>query len=98
MKQVVIEVPKNVVAADETIDSRFYGVDSGSSKGFICRSKYRTGPFTSFCGDNLTNGNTWSLDPEHSNSLQVAIKEYIRRGFSVFEFESYKELFKWLAS
>lgn len=85
-----------IVKVENVGIDRWYGVMNSDSsvKGFVTREKYDSGNFVIRCGMALTNGNGWNC--YDCCSLNQLIQSLLYHGFSVFEFNDDKELFKWL--
>lgn len=96
---------KKVIESEEVTplssvnEDKYYGVINTSNrevvKGFIGRREYEYGEFCVFCSDKLTMGNTW---PDYdSKNLTKLISDLINsKNFTVYEFDTSVELFKWL--
>lgn len=95
MKKVVQSTP--VVTVDNVADNKFYGVlAKGDVKCFISRKDFNDGDFIVRSSRKLTQGN--SYDSFNNNCLRTMITKLVEHeNFEVFEFDTAKELFKWLA-
>ena len=98
MKKVVKgTLPSDIVQLTEVNSQKYYGLKhpNDNSRGFISRSKFCNGEYIPMCCDELTNGNRWSC----SDSLTKLIGDLMSgpRPFTVYEFDTHKELFGWLA-
>ena len=96
MKKVVLEKEETVELTN--VDPRkYYGVlRSCGSKGFITRRNYREGLYSAYCCEGVTRANSWNL--QDSDTLDSVIKKLIDiLYFKVYEFDTAKELFTWLA-
>jgi len=102
MKQITRELLPPVVTqyklSSNPIEKKYYGVADGkyySSVGFITRTNYYDGNFIVISNGGCTHGNGW--DCLKAPTLKKCVEEAVSRGFVVFEFETYQELFQWLA-
>ena len=101
MKRIILsENSERFMFSKAASDDKFYGVlSSKGSRGFIFREEYRGGRYRNICVDELSRGNSWSS--MYAESLKEAIDKFINFvgdiHFAVFEFDSQKELFLWLA-
>lgn len=97
MKQVIIIGEENVPIVDVKMVSpqKYYGVSYSDSKGFVVRDEYENKNYRARLGRSLTKGNSWN---HQSDSLIVLIAAFLSDGYQVFEFNTYQELFRWLAS
>ena len=76
---------------------KYYGVLSCFiDKGFITQEQYCKGSFRVLAASDVTEGNHFCSFKE-SSDLTEFVKGIIERGEQVFEFDSCKELFAWLA-
>lgn len=96
MKTVILgEVTQ--VSCENADPQKYYGVlIRDIDKGFITQETYCKGNFRVLASYDLTEGNNYS-NFTGAVTLAEFVKEIIQRGEQVFEFDSYKELFKWLA-
>lgn len=98
MKNVVKQiVPKSVVSIADAKADKFYGIlRPNRIRTFIIRQSYDKGSFrVPFVSDEMTNGNSYS-NYEH-NSLIEVISYAMDNDAEVKEFDTAKELFKWLS-
>lgn len=73
---------------------KYYGmINLLNRKGFITRDEFENGCFKFTSCDFLTNGNYYSKDI----SLNSLILSFIKSNCKVYEFDTYQELFLWLA-
>lgn len=94
MKTVLIKEPTPAITFVEQADSRkYYGCLIRDQKGFIT-ARHFEGPFFAAAAKSITIGNSWS---QKDTSLANLLRHFILEGFEVFEFETHKELFVWLA-
>lgn len=94
MKKVVLEKPSIIVSVD-----KYYGILTKDSLvvGFITRERFQRGRFIVRCMSKmLTDGNGWFF--YRSNDLLTTVKKIVNDGFHIFEFDTAKELFIWMAS
>ncbi len=102
MKHVLNTLPPQCVTLsfNTTVD-KFYGIKqrvNDKSKGFIRRETYNAGNFILISAESdLTKGAMWSH--WKSSSLSALITDIVadKLGFDVYEFDTVKELFQWLA-
>jgi hypothetical protein len=103
MKQVHITSPSLPITMTSAVSkSKYYGIQqkvNGCKKGFLHRERFNLGNYSIRCIDYLTEGNSWDIPEWRSSELQVTIEILIKdeRGFDVYEFDTAKELFLWLA-
>lgn len=95
----VFSANKDCVLASEVSTDKYYGVKgSFSPKGFISRENFHSGNFIPRCSKCLTAGNNW---PDfYSNCLTTVIIRMLEsknEQYEIFEFDTAKELFAWLA-
>lgn len=74
--------------------NKFYGVKHGYHRGFLTRTDFDKGCFTTLLPGLLTNGNAFNC-PLYSN-LTDSINSLLDNGFEVFEFDTFKELMVWV--
>lgn len=95
---------KTVIAGEvlqvscENVDpQKYYGVlVNNIDKGFITQETYCDGDFRVLACSDLTEGNNF-YNFRGSETLTEFVKEILQRGEQVFEFNSCKDLFRWLA-
>lgn len=94
MKKVVNEKEKEVAISACNVN-KYYGFYSknASCKGFIAREDFENGKFTAYCTEHITEGNNF----DSTNTFEDCLKMLVSRGFQVYEFDTYKQLFKWLS-
>jgi hypothetical protein len=93
----VINTSRDTVNVSEVNSYKFYGFvqNHTNSKGFISRVSYGGGNYQMKAITELTEGNSW---PSHSRSnLQGTIENLLNKNFTVYQFDTSKELFTWLA-
>lgn len=94
----VINTSRDTVNVSEVDSDMFYGFiqNQTNSKGFITRANFCHGNFQMKSITDLTEGNSW---PTHSrsNNLQDSINNLLNYNFTVYQFDTSKELFTWLA-
>lgn len=77
---------------------KFYALEDSSggkiSRSFAGRRTWRSGKFVWFCSELLTLGNSYNDADTLEGLIQWGIAQ---RNFKVFEFETSKELFLWMA-
>jgi len=98
MKKVVLEKPEVAVVELLNVNTnRYYGVSNKNGlKGSLTRRNFYNGQYSAFCCQSVTKGNAW--DGHDSEKLVDVIKNLISSSlFTVYEFETSKELFAWLA-
>ena len=94
--QVINEVRIPTLHPTDARSDKYYGViyKYGGDKGFISALEYKD-KFTIFCATSLTEGNCFG-GFENCTNLQK-LCEQAQDNFTIFQFDTYKELFKWLA-
>lgn len=73
---------------------KFYGAKRSDGVGFVTTREYRR-KFKLACVSNLTFGNEW--DSCEGETLLECLDKALAWKFQVFEFDTAKELFTWLA-
>jgi len=96
MKKVIKKLEKdNVVLVTDTDQKKYYGViNRFDDKGFITKDSFYSKTFTVKCCEDITIGNGFDMFNEYS--INEIIDELLSHGFTVYEFNTYKELFRWL--
>lgn len=94
MKKVVLE-ENDVVYLSEVSELKYYGVFFDNQKSFITKRNYFDGDYSAFLCMSVTKGN--SYDGHDSCSLKETINSLISSSFIIYEFDTPKELFTWLA-
>lgn len=94
MRKVIREQPKASINIAETSDAKYYGVLISGDKGFITAKSYG-GPKIILCPQSLTRGNGW--DGYDAPNLKGTLEALLRDEKDVYEFNTAKELFKWLS-
>jgi hypothetical protein len=102
MKQVVINPPVESVATKDVSPEKCYGLlFYNGGKAFLLTKEYFNtyGPnkFYWLCADDITKCNRIG-NTDGYPSIPEAIELMIERGYKVYEFDSDKELLKWLAA
>lgn len=82
--------------------AKYYGIqDNNKYKGLIHKNEYTKGNYKAYCRTLITNGNGFLIkckDPPVTDDLQVFIGAFLDSGsYTVYEFDTPQELFKWLA-
>jgi len=103
MKTVVLKQETNIVEASNVDDNKYYGTVKKASpegKGFIVRTLYGDSngrsTYKLMSINYFTKGN--SFESFDGYSLFGLIKELLKNNsFDIYEFDTPKELFKWLA-
>ena len=97
MKQVQLTAPPlNITSIDEVLAKKYYGAKSKEgSTGFISQTEYMGGLYILIASRGLTYRNSWNLLCSHH--LGTAIKNLLKQEFEVYEFDTPKELYTWLA-
>lgn len=94
MKEVREQV--ETVSVSQVDQSKYYGVErfQQECRGFVTRGDYNVGSFILAATESVTNGNGWTQyrDEDLGRMIRFIIK---RR--KVYEFDTAKELFKWLS-
>lgn len=76
--------------------NKYYGVDCDGEREFIMSPKYRSDEYRIICADGMTYGNC-RYEHCEDKSLQGIIAAALNDGLKVYEFDSARELFKWMA-
>lgn len=92
MKQ-VIEKTETTVRPAECSEQKYYGLKTDQDKGFIIQERYKSGEFYAVCVESLTYHNSWNSN----SNLNQLIRQLVKDGFKVYEFDTPEELFAWLA-
>jgi hypothetical protein len=96
MKRVINPFPTLCVSTHDVSISKYYGVKHhGGPKGFITSTGYRKSFYT-FSEDKLTIGNGWGREYSNLKEL-IGYLLGVNLPFEVYEFDTAKEMFKWLA-
>jgi hypothetical protein len=95
MKKVVESENLQVTPLSSVSEQKYYGVINKNSKGFIGRKAYCGGEFCVFCAEAVTQGNTWS-DYDNKSLKRVVSNLLNTKTFTIYEFDTYSDLFKWL--
>jgi hypothetical protein len=97
MKEVItVKTKLKTIEASKVSPIKYYGVrDSVGDRGFITRSEYESGDYIVLCVEEVTEGNGYYTDT--TESLSELITSLVNLEFKVYEFDTYKELFKWLS-
>jgi len=96
MKKLVQQKPEALVfTSNEADEEKFYGVrhTTFNDKGFVTRTSHQDGDYKALITEALTKGNCW--DQFHSPTLEGLFQK-IDGNFEIFEFETFKELGRWL--
>lgn len=94
MKKVIKEQPEKTTNIVNVNDSKYYGVQTiAAVRGFTTMTNFRQHPYMIKSINCITQGNGWEM---RNISLQNLLEECILRGWTVYEFDSAKELFTWL--
>jgi hypothetical protein len=99
MKQITsMAIDSQTVPQETTVVylNKYYGITplDRYAKGFITRELFDAGNFIVVVAKHMTNGNTWEIIGK-SRTLAECINK-ARKGFTVYEFDTPVELFKWL--
>lgn len=94
--QVIKEVQIPTLDPANVRSNNYYGViqKHRGDKGFVSTSSYK-GRFIILCVDSLTTGNSFAGCESYATLKELCTENQER--FTIFQFDSYKELFKWLA-
>ena len=95
MKEVVIRKTSKQTSVSKVSVLKYYGIEDNGDKAFITQSEYNSNNFIALSPDHLTQGNSYFTDC--TKNLEGILTEFINLGFVVYEFDTYKELFKWLS-
>ena len=98
MKRVVKQMTEETVHIDQLSTDKYYGIQVRDEKGFIATSGYYSGQYQLRASDHLTIANQWA-DEQHFNNITQACKWWLDKqdNGQVYEFDTPKELFQWLA-
>lgn len=98
MKQVKLKVPHSeIVPIDSVSKDKYYGFKENiGEKGLIMQSIYGTGAFKLFASQSITQGNHYGSSGG-LKTLKAAIDWLLMNEFEVYEFDTPKTLFAWLA-
>ena len=93
----IITTPTELAFSHQVSNERYYGVMNqvSNDKGFITKTDYHNGRYIIPVCDNITKGNAFCLD-QSPKSLQNVVEDLISKGFEVYEFDNYTELFLWV--
>jgi hypothetical protein len=96
MKKVILQKEEVTIELSKVSPDKYYGVlNRSGSKGLITKRKYATGQYSAFCSESITKGNSWDMND--SDTITGLVKNLIElSNFSVYEFDTSKELFTWL--
>jgi len=98
MKLVVKEInsfPR--VGINECSDDKFYGcclISVEKTKSFIVKDKFRGGTYVAMTIDGTTKGDYYLFPPQDT---LLKTLESMNDHFDIYEFDTAKELFKWLS-
>lgn len=97
MKEVItVKTKQKTIEASKVSPSKYYGVrDSVGDRGFITRSEYESGNYIVLCTPGVTEGNGYNVNT--TESLSELITSLVNSKIKVYEFDTHKELFKWLS-
>lgn len=101
MKQVSNTPPvSNIVYIDNVSTEKYYGIINKMSiekqKGLIIQENFNYGVYKVYAIDKITNGNKWSQ--YERESLKGVILALLHTTlFTIHEFDTAKEIFKWLS-
>jgi hypothetical protein len=103
MKQVLSKSPENTAVAYSCncSDDKYYGISLKSQPktpvGFVTREGFRRGNYLALAVNHLTEGNNY--DAYRAERLEDFLNMLISNSrFLVYEFDSNRELFAWLAN
>jgi hypothetical protein len=97
MKEVItVKTKLKTIEASKVSPNKYYGVlDNAGDRGFITRSEYESGDYIVLCTYGVTAGNGYYA--ETTESLSELVTSLVNSEVKVYEFDTYKELFKWLS-
>jgi hypothetical protein len=95
MKEVVIRKISKQTPVLKVSVLKYYGIEDNGDKGFITQSEYDSNNFVVLATEALTMGNSYCT--HCTNNLEGILTGLINIGFVVYEFDTHKELFKWLS-
>lgn len=100
MKKVIctISTPDTVLSKN-TDQEKYYGLIHKGTKGFIMREGWRGGKFIAPVLQGITLGNRFATDVTAFDTIGELCDALARAypDFEFYEFDTYKELFSWLA-
>jgi hypothetical protein len=99
MKQITHQEVATIQLSSNPNKHNYYAIASNkttTSVGFITQTVFEKGDFIVISNGGCTYGNGW--DQLTSKTLVGCIETALQRNFVVFEFETYQELFTWLAA
>lgn len=96
MKKVIFPDNTKTVNISNVTSQRFYGWEMRGTKGLIHAADYNRGGFKAYSPNYLTSGNAISIPEDNGATLKSLIENLVKIA-EVYEFETAKELFKWLS-
>lgn len=96
MKKVVIKKELKEVSIDLVSVEKYYGIEEFDNKGFITQAQFESDKFITICTTEITKGNGWPSYNKCKN-IHSLISRLIVDDITVYEFDTHKELFKWLS-
>lgn len=101
MKKVVTNLQIGITDIGNVTDRKYYGIlmpaGNFGLKGIIMRDSYCAGSYVGRAFNGITYGNMW--DRSNSPTLEDCIKYFLvgpdASDFSVYEFDTWQELFQW---
>ena len=96
MKKVVIKIEASQTLLSKVSSEKYYGiVNKQGDKGLITRQDYESGDYLVYVADHITKGNGFGY---RKSNLKELLKVHVDSSmFQVYEFDTHKELFKWLS-
>jgi len=94
--QVIKQVQIPTLDPTDVRSDKYYGIipKEGGDKGFVSASPYQ-GEFTILFVDSLTTGKSFAICESYATLKELCTEN--QEHFTIFQFDTYKELFKWLA-
>jgi hypothetical protein len=97
----VIKVVESMVQAIVPDTNKYYGIklcSGGREKCFVTRDGYRCKEYRLLCPDEITEGNSVNFISEDKKNLYCLLNAVLQSNCGkVYEFDTAKELFTWLA-
>jgi hypothetical protein len=97
MKEVItVKTKLKTIEASKVSPIKYYGVlNTVGDRGFITRSEFESGDYMVLCTREITDGNSYYTIT--TKSLSELVTSLVNSEVKVYEFGTYKELFKWLS-
>ncbi len=100
MKKIRKAVPATTENVTVVNNNRYYGFSlskSGNMRGYITREVYGKGKYVCRCLSCLTQGNGWETwDDDTLHGVINRLIAFATNEYTVYEFDTYRDLMKWL--